>query len=191
MGSFFTNVQVFAGQRPVADVRAAIIAAIRQQAIAAGLEEDETIVDDEDAERVVTIGPAGSGSWIAVYDERTEDQDAESLRELGEALSQVGAAAVTVLVHDSDILQMQLYQQGAQVDAYHSYPNDYRDDPDEPRAIRLIWKPDSASQYERREITLAAGQSAEGVPLRYVVVEDLPIPAGQTSWTFKVTIREG
>src|SRR5690348_10112384 len=103
MGSFFTNVQVFAGDRPVEDVREAVIAALRQRAAEAGLEEDETIEDDEDAERVVMIGPAGPERWIAVYDQLTEDQDPDSLRELGEALSQVGAAAVTVLVHDSDI----------------------------------------------------------------------------------------
>src|SRR3954471_16260707 len=103
MGSFLTNVQVFAGERPVEDVRTAIIAALRSRAAEAGLVEDATLADD-DAERIVMIGPAGSEPWIAVYDKLTEDQDPESLSELGSALSRVGAAAVTVLVHDSDIL---------------------------------------------------------------------------------------
>ena len=50
-------------------------------------------------------------------------QDPESLSELGAALSGSGAAAVTVLVHDSDILQLGLFQDGTELDRYDNYPN--------------------------------------------------------------------
>jgi hypothetical protein len=133
MGSYLTNVQIFASESPVEDVRAAIIAALRSRAADVGLVEDATLADDH-AEQVIMIGPAGPEPWIAVYDKLTEDQDPESLSELGSALSRVSAAARTVLVHDSDILQLGLYQDGAELDRYDSHPNYWREDPAEPRA---------------------------------------------------------
>jgi hypothetical protein len=48
----------------------------------------------------------------------------------------------------------------------------------EPSQIRLVWKPGAAGQYERREIALETSQTAEGVPLRFVTIEDVPLPAG-------------
>ena len=132
MGSFFTNVQVSTGGRTIDEIHAAIVAALRQRARETGLEEDETL-SDEEAERTIMVAPPGPEPWITVYDEITEDQDPDTRRDLGEALSRVGGAAITVLVHDSDILEMRLCQNGAQVDVYNSYPNYFVQDPNKTR----------------------------------------------------------
>src|SRR5262245_32698361 len=85
MGSFFTNVQVYAGDHSAHDLRSAIIAAIRQQVLDDGLV--EVAPDDAAAERVLAIGPADTTRWIAVYDSATEGQDETRLDTLAAALS--------------------------------------------------------------------------------------------------------
>lgn len=132
MGSFFTNVQVHTGGRPAGEVHQAIVATLRAQAAAAGLEEDDAL-DDEVAERAIYLAPVGPQPWIAVYDSATEDQDTEILSDLGRQLSRVGSAAVTVLVHDSDVLEMRLFRGGQQEDRYNSYPDYFEEDPDAER----------------------------------------------------------
>lgn len=73
--------------------------------------------DDEAPDRTVIVGP--SGPWIAVYDEATESQDTRLLETLAKALSKsCDTHAVTVLVHDSDVLDLRLLARGARVDQY-------------------------------------------------------------------------
>ncbi|MCZ7679236.1 MAG: hypothetical protein M5U28_10965 [Sandaracinaceae bacterium] len=58
-----------------------------------------------------------------MFDERTESQDLASLEALGALLSRVTSSpAVSVLVHDSDVLDLRLYRDGARVDRYDSFP---------------------------------------------------------------------
>ena len=130
VGSFFTNVQVHAGERSPDEVREAMIAAVRTYVRAAGFEEISES-SDEEPDRVILVAPPGPGPWIAVYDEATDDQDTELLRALAEALSPAGNAAVGILVHDSSFLLLQLCRAGAQVDVFHSRPEHY-DDPGRP-----------------------------------------------------------
>jgi hypothetical protein len=122
VGSFFTNVQVHTGDRAPADVREAVIMTLRASAVADGFVEDATL-SAEDADRVIYIGPVTAGPWISVYDEATEDQDDVSRRSLAARLSQVVGAAVSVLVHDSDVLELRLWQRGTEVDVYNSAPD--------------------------------------------------------------------
>jgi hypothetical protein len=144
MGSFFTNVQVSTGERAAEEVRAGIVAALRERAREAGLEEDDSL-SDEEAERVILIAPLGPEPWIAVYDEVAEGQDHDVLQELGAALSRAGNASVTVLVHDSDVLETHLYRSGVHVDRYNSYPNYGDEDPDKEREPVVgnapLWQP--------------------------------------------------
>jgi hypothetical protein len=154
VGSFFTNVQVHTGERAAAEAREMIVEALRQWVAGAGLIEDASLAD-EDAERVIMIGPAGPESWIAVYDSATEDQDTEKLHALAEMFSRVGAAAVSVLVHDSDILEMCLCRDGAQIDLYNSFPN-YFDEDAEGRAP-------ASGEATRWGVALASGATPEAL----------------------------
>lgn len=132
MGAFYTNIQVHTAGRPAVEIHASIAAALRARLLADGLEEDPSLAD-EDAERVILLAPPGPEPWIGVYDSAIDDQDTDLLRALGETLSQVSSPAVTVLVHDSDILELRLCQAGSQVDVYNSFPDYFEDEPGEER----------------------------------------------------------
>jgi hypothetical protein len=143
MGAFFTNVQVAIGQRRPADVRDAIVGTLRASVSGAGLVEDAALAD-EDAARVIYVGPSDADGWISVYDDATEDQDEDRLRALAEALSRAGDAAVNILCHDSDILDMHLCRDGAEVDHYNNFPNYFDDGADERAPAEgdaALWQP--------------------------------------------------
>ena len=171
MGAFFTNVQVYTGGRPHAAIREGIIGAVRAQAAAAGQAEDpslEDVGDEDDGGRIVLIAPAGSEPWITVYDSATESQADEPLHDLGERLSRIGGAAVTVLVHDSDILQLRLYRGGAEADHYNSVPDYFEDVTDDERAA-------VAGQADRWAGLLAEGATPDAL---------------QAAWTTDVVFAE-
>src|SRR5258708_18444590 len=103
MGSSYTNVQVSTRSRAPDDVRRAVLRAIGTMA-------GQTYVEarsDEQSDRTVLVGPAEP--WIAVFDEVTESQDEGVLEQLAIALtSATKTPAVTVLVHDGDLLRLAL-----------------------------------------------------------------------------------
>lgn len=112
MGSFYTNVQVAGARTRVIDALRAIAAAAGLDAAAAG----------EPADRSFLVGP--DGPWIAVYDQATEAQDERLLDALAEALSRAAdARALTILVHDSDVLRLALFDHGARVARFDSDPS--------------------------------------------------------------------
>ncbi|MCE9578436.1 MAG: hypothetical protein K8W52_35245 [Deltaproteobacteria bacterium] len=110
MGSFYTNVQVRTTDQ------AAVAAAVQRFAEASGL---DLIDDDAAADRTIVIAPAGA--WSAIYDQGTEDQDDRKLAALATAVSACGPA-VGVLIHDSDVLLLQLCRDGAVIDRYVNAP---------------------------------------------------------------------
>jgi hypothetical protein len=62
--------------------------------------------------------------WVTVYDEESESQDIEILRRLAKKLSaELKSAAIGVLVHDSDIFQYLIYENGELVDQFDSKPD--------------------------------------------------------------------
>lgn len=116
MGSFFTNVQARGTDRD------AIVAALRADAEARGSD----LVDDEaQADRSVLVLPPEDG-WIAIYDQATESQDGASLERLAVLASRATHdAAISILIHDSDILDLRLYRDGARLDRLDSDPSYY------------------------------------------------------------------
>src|SRR5687768_13393495 len=111
MGAFFTNVQVHTGGRDAEAVRADLAAVVRRAVLAEGFAEVTDGSDESD--RLVLVGPVGAGPWVAVFDEDTEDQDERALARLARTLSAaVGGFAVGVLVHDSDVLRLELHSAG-------------------------------------------------------------------------------
>lgn len=76
---------------------------------------------NEEADRSILVGP--QGPWIAVYDEDTEEQNEEKLDRLAKHLSTtLDSSAITVLVHDSDVLLLGLFENGRILERFDSNP---------------------------------------------------------------------
>jgi len=117
MGRFFTNVHVRLADD---EARAAVRAALERRARADGL---VPVEPGEEAERLTSIGPADS-PWTTVADEATDSQDLEELERLAAELSKaVDDYALSVLVHDSDVLDLGLFAKGRRVDHYVNHPD--------------------------------------------------------------------
>jgi len=140
MGAFFTNVQVSIGDRLPEDLRSTIVTALRR------FVPSDTFIevspDDPTAERMLVVGPAGPEPWIVVYDSATEGQDEAQLDALAAALSTPAeGTAVSVLIHDSDVLELRLWRWGDLLDAYSSCPN-YFGPVSRERQVLLAGQPD-------------------------------------------------
>ncbi len=120
MGSFFSNVQV---RTQDSSGRDEVVAAVRAHLAADGRYVQVESADE--AQRSVVIGPAvaaGGAWWTPVYDQGAE-LGTDPLRELAAALSRaVSNYAVSLGVHDSDVLTMQLFGEGDELDTYDSFP---------------------------------------------------------------------
>jgi hypothetical protein len=152
MGAFLTNVQVkVVGS--AARTRENVIDAIRDQAWQDGL----TLLDGDaalTADRTVVIG--GDDRWISVYDEATEDQDAEKLTRLATLLSRAtGGAAVSVLVHDSDATYLELFFGGVHRDRWCNRPDWFGEMDDEAKAA-WAGRPDAWSLVGVKPAAIAA-----------------------------------
>jgi len=128
MGASFTNLQVHVGSHATADAQESVMAAIRSSFDDQGLVELGAAerASGTKADRSVLVRSATDAQWIAVYDEAC-DENETVLRGLAEQLSAVGGAAVGVLVHDSDILQLCLYEGGQLVDQFETRPDNSMD----------------------------------------------------------------
>jgi hypothetical protein len=120
MGEFITNVQIATGSRPRAEVREGVLASVRRFVESQGFVE---AAPGEAPDRSVAVGPVSDEPWIAVYDEGTEDQDVRKLDALATAITrELTTSAVSILVHDSDALQVTLFARGEVVDRRSGKP---------------------------------------------------------------------
>jgi hypothetical protein len=156
MGSFFTNVQVRRSRySSLENIERALDELAKQAGMIRGttgaLAYDRTI-----------IVHAGAGDWISVYDEATEDQSPDNLDMLAAKLSAATeSTAVSILVHDSDILLLGLFVNGQKLDEFNNNP-DYFDGAfeDEDGVESGVSDEDGlrvAGQAERWEHLLVAG----------------------------------
>lgn len=119
MGSFLTNVQVkvagpsASGLSRVAEVVTAIVSRAGFTPVAA---------ESDRADRSIAIVAHEGRSWIGVYDEASEDQSG-SHEQLAEKLSrELGVQTVATLVHDSDVLNLRLFDTGRALDSFSNWP---------------------------------------------------------------------
>ncbi len=106
MGSFFTNVQV-----RTRDAARAI------EALRAIAKKDGLVATDDASGADRTMLVLAEGDWISVYDEGCEGQNQDALDALAAALSKkTRGPAVTILVHDSDVLELRLFRDGKRID---------------------------------------------------------------------------
>jgi hypothetical protein len=62
--------------------------------------------------------------WTTVYDERSDSQDLEVLRELAKGISlKLKTAVIATMVHDSDIFVYLIYERGKLIDQFDSKPD--------------------------------------------------------------------
>jgi len=166
MGAFFTNVQVFVPEDAFDDARDKVVESVTKAAAADRLEP----VENEDlAERSFAFHADPDGRWISVYTDATEDQDSEALDRLAAELSRdAGTTAVSVLVHDSDFLRLNLfvdgeskgvYENDPEFDGESSMPEDARD------AVASEWKPLLAGGDDLAKLIAIWGE-------RYVFAEE-------------------
>jgi hypothetical protein len=98
MGSFFDNIQVYAGARDSEELRQVIAATAQRLALAGPYVEldDPTIEPDHE----ILIAPADDTPWIAVYGAFAEGPGEYSRHQAAAALSAaVEGTAVTVMVY--------------------------------------------------------------------------------------------
>ena len=84
----------------------------------------DEITDDSASDRAVYVLPPDEHGWVAIYDEATESQESRSLLTLASTASRaLDAPAFAVSVHDSDVLELALFEHGNEVDRYNSAPD--------------------------------------------------------------------
>jgi hypothetical protein len=120
MGAFFTNVQVHIGDLTAKVARTQVVDSIRKYAASLGFTE---VSDQGRAARTILVGPTTSYPWIAVYDEATEGQDKRPLESLAQMLcTTAGEAAIAILVHDSDLLELGIFRPGVKTIWISNWP---------------------------------------------------------------------
>jgi len=161
MGSFFTNVQLLRGGRLAGQSRAAVIAVVTDAIKEVALEDGFVLADKAGkADRTVLIGGGhgdSDGRWLTIYDEGTEGQDDKRLDALAGALSaELETSAVTVLVHDSDVLELRLFEDGKRADRYNNAPGYFDERVSKKAAAEAAGHPERWSHLLRDGVTAAA-----------------------------------
>lgn len=133
MGSFLTNVQLKLSAAAVSEVRTALEAA----AVKMGYARHD---GPDGADRSIVVIAHPDGDWVGVYDEESEQQSGMH-QALGEELSRaLSTHAVSILVHDSDVLQMDLFQNGRRLDTFSNWPGYFEGLPQKASGSPSCWE---------------------------------------------------
>lgn len=113
MGSFLTNIQIY--EKDQAKIRKAIVKSLST--------DYEVALPDEKASRSILI-KRSENSWSAIYDTALEDQDIDLLYTTAAGISdELETGAISILVHDSDLLNMCLFNNGETINNYWNDPD--------------------------------------------------------------------
>ncbi|MBN1192788.1 MAG: hypothetical protein JXA36_03730 [Coriobacteriia bacterium] len=137
MGAFVSNVQVFTGDGGTS--RADVVRALRE--------------DDGAFEGPVAVGPQRAEPWIALFGPVGTEPD------LARAVSQACACTcVSVTVHDSDLLRLELIVAGQALDVFNSMPEEFPEpDGSSGEGDAARWMPVLASGRTPLELAAAWG----------------------------------
>jgi hypothetical protein len=117
MGSTFANLHVRMAGLDAVRARDELAGVMGELARAQGMVE---ATGAEEADREALF--AGDDAWVSVYDEDFEPNQGELDRAAKAISGRLRADVVTVLVYDSDILDLRLFRDGQLVDQYQSNP---------------------------------------------------------------------
>lgn len=85
--------------------------------------------------RTALVSPARDG-YVYFYDAKADEQDEAEIDTLGEAISQqLDTVVLAVLNHDDDVLIYWLFERGAEIDRYNSFPGYFGSEEDEDDGI--------------------------------------------------------
>jgi hypothetical protein len=119
MGSSFANVQVATRDLDASGLIDGIGECLRQT-----LEEDGFVPVEGEQPADRTIFVRGEGGWIGVYDQACDSVRSDVAERLAGALSStLKTHALSVLIYDSDVLELRLFYLGAQIDRMNSNPS--------------------------------------------------------------------
>jgi hypothetical protein len=163
MGSTFSNLHVRLGRRERVLAGDEVAGAMSELAHGQGMVD---AAGDETADREVLV--AGVGDWLSVYDRAFEPNQEELDRTAKAISSRLRVEVVTVLVYDSDILELRLFRDGELEDQYHSNPGYFG------------------------KVTKAARASARGQPSKWksLLVPGASVEALRTAWAARPVFAE-
>lgn len=125
MGTFLSNIQIYAGDESGLEVCSRLVELIREQLSADYVEVDPS---REEVDRLIHVGCVENCRWITLYD---DGQD--TLRAAQQLSGVLDKAAVSVVLVDSDVLLLNLYEDGEELDAYNSDPDYAAEEPITPK----------------------------------------------------------
>ena len=118
MGSTFSNIQVHTHGRDSSALLEGVVALLYKTLRADGFLPAET---EQSCDRsiLLAVGP----TWIGVYDELCDEPCQDVAERLASELSrQLATHVLTILVYDSDVLDLALFDSGALIDRFNSNP---------------------------------------------------------------------
>ena len=119
MGATFVNIQVYTRN---ADTRARLDEV--QACLRSVLHEDGLLPVEADQASDRTILVAAGKNWIGVYDELCDEQLQDVASRLASELSrQLETQAITIVMHDSDVLWLELFDSGTVIDSFNDNPD--------------------------------------------------------------------
>ena len=119
MGSTFVNLQVHARGRNSKAITQELVTCL-----ASALHADGYLPagDSESCDRTLLV--ASSSDWVSVHDELCDEQRLDVLERLAAELSRaLETQVITILVHDSDILDLRLFDSGTLSDRFNNRPD--------------------------------------------------------------------
>ncbi|MGA9521942.1 MAG: hypothetical protein WBV82_10785 [Myxococcaceae bacterium] len=125
MGGFATSVHVMPAE--AADPKAIIRTVTSALETAMASEGFRPAVSGETPDRgIVVMQTSRAPRWVAIFDQHAESQD-DTNEALARALSaSLNAPAVTMLVHDGDLGEIQLFTSGQLRDKFSTSPDYFR-----------------------------------------------------------------
>ncbi|MGB4776224.1 MAG: hypothetical protein WBP45_13700 [Daejeonella sp.] len=150
MGAFFTNIQLRVSELDKTNITGRVIDYIIKLNSEAGF----TIVDNEDkADKSVIISPSEDLTWISIYDEDTEDQNAKKLNKIASSLSkEFKTKALSIIVNDSDTGYISLINNGTLKDTIKNRSNKI----DFSKSKPLVWSDILVENYSFEDIKSAS-----------------------------------
>src|SRR4051812_47237985 len=137
MGSFLTNVQV----KTAGPAKDALDRIAELLTVTVGLAGFTPVESATGADRSIVVVAHSGKEWIGIYDQFSEDQ-AGGHEALAEELSRdLKAPVVSVLVHDSDVLNMKLFDSGRTLDDFSNWPGYFEGGEEIAKGKASAWAP--------------------------------------------------